>query len=185
MVNSQEKVFIDANTLLSESFRLARKIWDDGYHPDFLVTLWRGGTPVGCAIHEFFKYMGQDPFHTTIITRSYIDFKQTGTVEVRGMEHIIEIVSNKDKLLFIDDVFDTGLTFKEVLGTLKEKVGDNAPEVRIATVFYKPGKNETGISPDYYLIEDDRWIVFPHELEGISSEELDKKGREIAEIVRD
>ena len=184
MKDPKDKVFIDANTLLLESFRLARKVWDDGYHPDFLVTLWRGGTPVGCAIHEFFKYKGQDPFHTTIITRSYIDFKQTGKVEIRGMEHIIEIVSHRDKLLFIDDVFDSGKTFEEVLKVFKDRVGENLPEVRIATVFYKPDKNRTDIKPDYYIREDDRWIIFPHELDGISSEELDKKGRDLAEIIR-
>ena len=50
-----EKVYIDGNEIYIDSYRLARKIWDDGFRPDFVVGIWRGGTPVGIAIEEFFR----------------------------------------------------------------------------------------------------------------------------------
>ena len=30
---AEEKVFLDANSLYMDSFKLARAIWDDGYRP--------------------------------------------------------------------------------------------------------------------------------------------------------
>jgi hypothetical protein len=49
----------------------------------------------------------------------------------------------------------------------------NAPEIiRIATVYYKPKKRKVDIVPDYYIHETDDWLVFPHELEGLTPEEV-------------
>ena len=44
------KVFISGNEIFVDSYRLARKIWDDGYRPDFVLGIWRGGTPIGIAV---------------------------------------------------------------------------------------------------------------------------------------
>ena len=49
-----EKTFIDANELLLDSYRLARKIFDDGYRPDYVVGVWRGGCPIGVAVEDLF-----------------------------------------------------------------------------------------------------------------------------------
>jgi len=37
--------------------------------------------------------------------------------------------------------------------------------------------------PDYYMQETDDWLVFPHELEGLSRQELMAEKPEIAHIV--
>ena len=50
-----EKVFIDANELFVDSYRLARKIFDDGFRPDYVVGVWRGGCPIGVAVEEFLR----------------------------------------------------------------------------------------------------------------------------------
>ena len=55
---SRRKV-VDPNDYLVDCFRLARTIWDDGYRPDFLIGLWRGGAPPGIVIQEFFRWKGQ------------------------------------------------------------------------------------------------------------------------------
>lgn len=46
------KLFISPDQLRTLSFSLASQI---DRAPDFLVPLWRGGTPIGCYVHEFLK----------------------------------------------------------------------------------------------------------------------------------
>jgi len=68
-----------------------------------------------------------------------------------------------------------------VINKLKEKAGDNFPkQVKLATLYYKPKHNVTDIEPDYFLYKTDKWLVFPHELIGLSHEEIMKyKEKEI------
>jgi hypothetical protein len=44
--------------------------------------------------------------------------------------------------------------------------------VRIATVFYKPARNRTQLQPDFCVRTTDAWLVFPHELKGLTREEI-------------
>ena len=40
-------------------------------------------------------------------------------------------------------------------------------------LWYKPNNNQTSLKPDYYLHETDKWIVFPHDLAGLSMQEIE------------
>ena len=51
-------------------------------------------------------------------------------------------------------------------------LSSSKPEIRVATAYFKPDRNETGKEPDYFLHKNNDWIVFPHELEGLSLDEL-------------
>jgi len=186
MTEAPDKLFIDARTLLLESIRLARRIWEDGFRPDYLIGVWRGGTPPGIVMHEYFRMQGHDPYHTTIKTQSYRGMQRgAGAVEIKGLEHVIDVVEATDRLLLIDDVFDTGHTMAAVLEEIRRRARLNAPECRVATVYYKPLRNETAIRPDYWQVESDEWIVFPHELEGLDEAEIRAKGSGIATAVLD
>lgn len=168
-----EKLYVDARTLLLNSLRLARQVWEDGYRPDYLVGIWRGGTPPGIAIHEFFRLRGEDPYHTTIKTQSYRGMQRGDSgVEIKGLQHVIDVVRAQDRMLLVDDVFDTGHTMVAIREQIRRRARRNTPEIRIATVYYKPEKNETDLVPDYSAVEDNRWIVFPHELEGLDPGEI-------------
>ena len=49
----------------------------------------------------------------------------------------------------------------------------NTPDnIRIAVPWFKPNKNMTEITPDYYLHTTDDWLVFPHELDGLDEKEI-------------
>jgi hypothetical protein len=47
--------------------------------------------------------------------------------------------------------------------------------VRIATLYWKPGASGSGLRPHYFVRETDAWIVFPHELEGLTPEDIRRK----------
>ena len=88
------------------------------------------------------------------------------------------------RVLIVDDVFDTGNTIKAVIDELHRRARDNTPEdIRVAVPWFKPRRNETDLTPDYYLRETDEWLVFPHELDALSPEELRAARPEIARIV--
>jgi len=87
-------------------------------------------------------------------------------------------------VLIVDDVFDTGMSIEAVITDLRERCRRNMPnDLRIATPWYKPTKNRTGRAPDYFIHQTDKWLVFPHELQGLSSDEVTIGKPEIADIV--
>lgn len=182
-----EKVFVGAEEFYLDSFRLARKVWDSGFRPDFLVGLWRGGTPAGIVIQEFFKYKGVGMDHIAVRTERYsgIDEK-VDEVRVHGLGYVIDNVKNTDRLLIVDDVLDEGRTMEFLIEEIKNRARANSPrEIKVAVVHYKPNRNKSNVKPDYFIHEDNSWVVFPHEIEGLSDEEMLMKNPEIARIVKD
>lgn len=174
-----EKVYISANDLLLDSFRLAEKIIASGFRPDFIIGVWRGGAPVGIAIQEYLEYVGVTTDHIAIRTSSYTGInKQDKTVRVHGLDYIIDNVNAEDDVLLVDDVFDSGRSVKAIFDKLHQKCRRNMPQnFKVATPWYKPTKNITDITPDFYVHETDAWLVFPHELVGLTQQEIiDNKG---------
>ena len=174
-----DKVYISANDLLLDSFRLAEKIYASGFRPDFIIGVWRGGAPVGIPIQEYLAYVGVDTDHIAIRTSSYTGIdQQEKTVRVHGLDYIIDNVNAEDDVLLVDDVFDSGRSVRAILDKLQSKCRRNMPQnLKVATPWYKPEKNITDITPDYYVHETDAWLVFPHELVGLTQQEIiDNKG---------
>lgn len=171
-----QKLFISANQLLEDSFRLGKMIYESGFRPHFIVGVWRGGAPVGIAVQEYLAFQGIETDHIAIRTSSYYGIgEQEKTVKVHGMQYVIDNINADDALLLVDDVFDSGRSIVAILDELKNKTRRNMPDtLKIAMPFYKPKKNITDITPDYYLHETDKWLVFPHELVGLSPEEIQK-----------
>lgn len=180
------KHYVQPNELRTDSFRLAAQIVNSGFRPDFMVCLWRGGAPVGCYVHEFLKYKGMKVDHIAIRTSKYTGIDQSNsTVEIHNLTYLVENLRENINLLVVDDIFDSGHTIKAFLDKLCNQLGRNTPnDIRVATVFYKPLRNKTNIYPNYFIHETDKWVVFPHELEGFTAEEIDTVlGEEIVGIV--
>jgi hypothetical protein len=180
-----DKIYITATSLLQDSFRLAAQIHKSGFLPDFIVGIWRGGTPVGIAIQEYFEYVGVRPDHIAVRTSAYAGIGQRSkTIRVHGLHYIIEEANAQNSLLVVDDVFDSGNSIEALLCELKEKMRLNMPQnVKIATPWYKPGNNQTTLVPDYYLHMTDAWIVFPHELAGLTYDEIKTGKTELAPVL--
>ncbi len=168
------KTYISANQLLEDSFRLADQVLKSGFRPTHIVGIWRGGAPIGIAVQELLEFRGVHADHIAIRTSSYsgID-KQEPEVRVYALGYLVNTVNPDDALLVVDDVFDSGRSIKAFIHELALKCRHNMPRtVKIATVYYKPKRNVTDLTPDYYLHEVDEWLVFPHELKGLTDEEI-------------
>ncbi len=168
------KVFISAQELLESSFRLANKIYNDGFRPQFIVGIWRGGTPIGIAVQEYYEYMGVSTDHISVRTSSYYGIqKQSKEIRVHGLHYLIENANSEDGLLIVDDVFDSGRSVDALIRQIQKQSRKNTPgDIRVACTWYKPQMRAVDIEPDYFIHESNEWLVFPHELEGLSCEEI-------------
>ena len=123
----------------------------DGFKPDYVVGLTRGGLIPATMISHYF----QVPMHT---------------LEIKLRDHAVAPESNKwmaqdavdgKKILIIDDINDTGETFQYIL----DNFGKREDRIRFAAMINnKPSK----VKVDYhgYEINKDEapaWIVFPWE----------------------
>jgi hypoxanthine phosphoribosyltransferase len=183
-----DKHYLSAEQLLTDSFRLAKTVFDSGFEPTIIIAIWRGGVPIGIAVQEFFAFSGVDTDHIAIRTSSYdtgIDVR-LGGVRVHGLNYLIKHVQAQDRLLIVDDVFDTGRTVDAVVTRLAELARLNTPEdIRVAVPYYKPLRREVDRIPDYYLQETDAWLMYPHSLEGLSLDEIREHRPALYEIVKD
>ena len=172
-MNDIAKTYITPDSLYRDSFELGLQILKSDFKPKFIVGVWRGGTPTGIAIQEILDYYGVDTDHIAIRTSSYIGMQQQKEVKVHGLEYIVSNINADDSMLIVDDVFDSGRSIDAIIKRLREKCRRNTPEIiKVATVYYKPDRNVTSITPDYYMHETDEWLVFPHELKDLTSEEI-------------
>lgn len=169
-----EKYFISADSLLRDSMELARMIVRSGARPTFLVAMWRGGAPIGIAVQEVLEFHGIHCDHIPIRTSAYTGVgEQSATVRVHATDYLVSRLGFDDELLIVDDVFDSGRSFEAVLAELSRRCRRNLPaRIRIATVYYKPSRNRSGIVPDFYVRATDKWLVFPHEIQGLTREEI-------------
>lgn len=169
-----EKTWLTADRLLEDSYRLANLVLDAGFRPTHIVGIWRGGAPVGIAVQELLQYNGVESDHIAIRTASYsgID-QQDKDVRVYALGYLIDTLNPDDSLLVIDDVFDSGRSVEAFLRELKARCRHNMPAtVKVATVYYKPSRNRTAMKPDFYVHETEDWLVFPHEICGLTQEEI-------------
>ena len=168
------KIYITAQELLESSFKLAHKIFEDGFRPQFIVGIWRGGAPIGIAVQEYFEYREVSTDHISVRTSSYYGIgKQSREIKVHGLHYLLENANADDGLLIVDDVFDSGRSVEALIKEIKSQARLNTPQdIRVACSWYKPGMRAVDIEPDYFIHQSDDWLVFPHELFGLTKEEI-------------
>jgi len=189
------KVFLSANEVTRDSFRLAHDVYLSGYRPDVILALWRGGTPIGCVVHEYFRFRGVHCNHTAAKVASYTGIGARSEAVIENMEAVRALLKGdraplaSDRtlhphdtpwahLLIVDDIFDTGRT-AEAVHTLLSPL---AASIRFAMPYYKPANNQTRLAPDYFVHQTDSWLVFPHELDGLDQAEIRLKDPFIADL---
>ncbi len=99
------------------------------------------------------------------------------------MHYIIENANADNSLLIVDDVFDSGRSIYALKEKLAELMRLNLPQdIRVACPYYKPKNTKVPMKPDYYIHDSDEWLVFPHELSGLTPEELQEGKSDLANI---
>ncbi|HEY4213439.1 MAG TPA: phosphoribosyltransferase family protein [Steroidobacteraceae bacterium] len=168
------KTFISAESLLRDSVQLGVDILRSGFRPTYLVAIWRGGAPIGITVQEVLEYHGVQADHISIRTSAYTGIDAAAkVVRVHAIDYLVSRLTYEDRLLVIDDVFDSGRSLEAVMAELHSRCRRNLPaQIRVATVYYKPERNRSSIVPDYYVRCTNDWLVFPHEIQGLTREEI-------------
>ena len=85
------KVYLTAQDLLEDSFKLAHQVLESGFKPTFIIAVWRGGAPIGIAVQEYLEFHNVPTDNIAIRTSSYsgID-NQSREVKVFGLEYLVK-----------------------------------------------------------------------------------------------
>lgn len=176
-----EKLYITEDALIQDSFRLGVNIFESGYRPDFIVGIWRGGSTVGIYVQECLQYLGIETDHISIRTsyQGQPSYQQmidnADKIKVHGLQYLLENLNENDKLLIVDDVYSSGQSVNAVIEQLSKRTKRNMPtNVKVAVPWYKPAKNQTTRTPDFYINTSDKWLVLPYEMVGLSVDEINQ-----------
>jgi len=175
----ETKRFLQEESLIEDSFRLATEVFRSGFKPTFIVGLWRGGSSVGIYVQECLQYLGIETDHVSLRTsyrgrphyKAMVDNPQQ--IRVHGAQYLVENLNADDKLLIVDDVYSSGNSIHAVLSRLNKHLKRNMPtDVRVACLYQRKNVRCHSNGPDYCLHETEDWLVFPYELSGLTLAEV-------------
>ncbi len=181
------KEFLQYDTVRNNALKLAYRIIKDGFIPDVIYCSLRGGAYMANVISEYFKIArkGQHPvLYAALVARSYSDIRKHSNLRVDGWTYNPAHLRPGDKILLVDDIFDSGNTINNVVDILLTH-GVPRTDIKVAVHDYKYftfKDTQLPIQPDYWCRkfeitrpEDDIWIHYmSHELVGLSNDELEE-----------
>ncbi|MDX9801148.1 MAG: phosphoribosyltransferase family protein, partial [Spirochaetia bacterium] len=132
------KIFLPYTIVRNNAIKLAHKIYTDGFIPDVIYVPLRGGAYLGNIISEYFKIVqkGKRPvFYAAIVARSYNDVMDNSNVKVDGWTYDPKYLRSGDKILFIDDIFDSGKTINYLVNIILAE-GIKREDIKIAVHDY-------------------------------------------------
>ena len=147
---SEPREVLDWSTYGTAVRELSQEVADDGYRPEMILSIARGGLFVagsmGYALSVKNTYTMNVEFYTGVDERLEVP---------RILPPAPDFVDLADaRLLIVDDVADTGHTLKSVQEFCEGKVG----EVRTAVIYEK---SHSVVNCDYVWRRTDLWINFP------------------------
>ena len=100
-----------------------------------------------------------------------------GTTSTGKMKNIMGLDKNIEgrTVVIVEDIIDTGLTMKYLCDTLAKS---NPAEIRVASLFVKPGKLQTDVKTDYRCFDIDNDFIVGYGLD------YDGEGRNLKEIYK-
>jgi hypoxanthine phosphoribosyltransferase len=139
------------NQIYNMLLDLAEKIRKNGFKPDVIVGVSRGGWPPARVLSDLLG----NPNLANVKAEFYLNVAETK--EEPALTQPVSTTVSGLKALVTDEIADTGESLKLVKAHLFER---GATEVKIATVYYKPWSI---ITPDYYEKKTSNWVIFPWE----------------------
>jgi len=182
-----KKEFLQYDLVRNNAIKLAHRIFHDGFIPDVIYVSLRGGAYLGNVISEYFKVVhrrSRPVYYAAMVARSYTGVRESEEVKVEGWTYSPESLRVGDKVLLVDDIFDSGRTINHLAVMIMEK-GIPRKDLKVAVHDYKYFYNKAEqlpVQPDYWcrkhelsVKDEDIWIHYlSHELVGLSEEELEK-----------
>ncbi|ONF63807.1 phosphoribosyltransferase [Amycolatopsis keratiniphila] len=129
---------------------LAQAVADDGFEPDLILSIARGGLFVAGALGYALDVKNLHVMNVEFYTG--VDQRLDLPVMLPPVPNVVDLT--KKKVLVADDVADTGATLKLV----RDFCADHVAEVRCAVVYEKP---RSEVECEYVWKHTDRWINFP------------------------
>jgi len=129
---------------------LARLIHEDGYRPDMVLAIARGGMLVASALG--YALGVKNTFTMNVEFYTGVDARLDMPMILPPVPDLVDF--GETRVLIADDVADTGATLALVKGFCEGKVA----EVRCAVLYEKPWSS---VSCEYVWRRTDRWIDFP------------------------
>ena len=183
------KEFLPYDVVRNDALKLAHKIYKDGFIPDVIYCSLRGGAYMANVISEYFKIISKrESFHPVlyagVVARSYSDVAHHTKVFIDGWTYPPERLRPGDKVMLVDDIFDSGDTINALAEILLDR-GIPREDLKIVVHDYKYftyKEKQHPVQPDFYSRkivinnpEEDRWIHYmSHELVGLSQEDLEE-----------
>ncbi|QQO11252.1 phosphoribosyltransferase [Breznakiella homolactica] len=181
------KEFLPYDVVRNNALKMAHRIYRDGFIPDVIYVSLRGGAYLGNVVSEYFKIVrrGERPvYYAAVVARSYTDICQSEQIMVEGWTYAPDHLRIGDKVLLVDDIYDTGRTINHLAEIILSK-GIPRKDLKVAVHDYKyffDKEEQLPIQPDYWcrkhelsVKDEDSWIHYlSHELVGLTAEELDR-----------
>ncbi|MDR0878877.1 MAG: phosphoribosyltransferase [Treponema sp.] len=198
-----KKEFLQYDVVRNNTLKMAHRIYREGFIPDVIYVSLRGGAYMGNVISEYFKIVRKSDrpvYYASVVARSYSGVLTADNITVEGWTYAPEHLRVGDKVLLVDDIFDTGRTINYLAEIILER-GIPRQDLKVAVHDYKyfyDKKEQLPIQPDYWcrkhelsVNDDDYWIHYmSHELVGLSEKELeenyyaqDPELREVLEVI--
>ncbi|MGL1894240.1 MAG: phosphoribosyltransferase [Spirochaetaceae bacterium] len=181
-----KKDFVQFDEMRNNILKLVHQIHKEGFNPDVIYLSLRGGAYMGNIMSEYFKIVRKDErpvLFAAVVARSYTGVREQSKVLIDGWTYAPEHLRTGDKILFVDDIFDTGRTLNHLVEVILDK-GIPREDIKVAVYDYKvfPDKEPLPIQPDYYCNKhivtansDNPWIHYmSHELVGLTREEFEE-----------
>jgi hypoxanthine phosphoribosyltransferase len=147
---------------LGEATRdLAQRIADDGYVPDLVLSVARGGLLVGAALGYALDVKNTWTMNVEFYTG--VDERLDVPMILPPVPDLVDLESSR--MLIADDVADTGETLRLVRDFCAGKVA----EVRCAVLYEK---TPSVVKCEYVWRRTDRWIDFPWSAEAPVTQRL-------------
>ena len=182
-----KKEFLQFDVERDNALKLASRIYSEGFIPDVIYVSLRGGAYLGNVISEYFKIVRKNErpvYYAAVVARSYTDVAKADKVMVDGWTYSPDYLRVGDKVLLVDDIFDTGKTINHLAQIILDK-GIPRKDLKIAVHDYKyftDKEEQLPFQPDYWcrkhdvsIHDDGRWIHYmSHELIGLTQAELEE-----------
>ena len=137
------KEFITCDMIRDAALKLVYRMYkEDGFVPDVIYDSLRGGAYMANVMSEFYKLIalkqGKTPvFYAAVVARSYNLVKDhAGHVDIDGWTWSPKNLKKGQKVLIVDDIFDTGMTVNALVNTVMQ-AGIPREDIKVAVYDYK------------------------------------------------